>query len=215
MIRVGVEVVRSDAHGVVRRVAKCLRQGRAVVFPTDTVYGIGCHAFLEGAVASLYRIKGRCSSKPIALLLGGARQVEEVTSVVPEVLYTLAEVYWPGALTLVVPKGSRVPSIVSAGRNNIGVRVPDHPFVLELIQELGAPIATTSANLSGQPAPATADEVVRGLGGRVGLVVDGGHCPGGIASTVVDLTTHPPRVLREGALSVDALRRLVPGIDAV
>jgi L-threonylcarbamoyladenylate synthase len=124
----------------------------------------------------------------------------------------LAERFWPGALTLVVPKGPVVPVVVSAGAG-VAVRVPDHPIVPELVCVLGVPLAVTSANLSGQQSPSTADEVVEQLGGRIPLVLDGGKCEGGIPSTVVDLTQSPPAVLREGGISKEALESLIRSAD--
>ena len=203
------EVLRVDDVDVQHRAAECLLRGQVVAFPTDTVYGIGAHAFLPQAVAMLYDIKGRPPTKPIPLLLGSAAQVGDVALELPPDLHTLARAHWPGGLTVVLRKGPRVPSIASAGRDSIGVRVPDHPFVRALIREVGAPIATTSANLSGRPAPATAQEVLSGLQSGVDLIVDGGPCRGGVPSTVLDLTRHPPLVVREGAVSVDSLRRTI------
>ena len=181
-----------------------LRAGHAVAFPTDTVYGIGAHAFIEEAVAGLYVIKQRPPDKSIPLLLSDAGDLPQACGVVPESAWRLARCFWPGALTLVVPKGTAIPPIVSSGPG-VAVRVPDHPIVPEIIGRLGVPLATTSANLSGGASPATAQEVLAQLGGRIALILDGGPCPGGIPSTVFDLTVEPPQVLREGDISRAAL----------
>jgi len=173
----------------------------------------GRHAFLPDAVTLLYRVKERPLTNPIPLLLQSEAQVEEVAREIPESVRMLAKAYWPGGLTLVLPKAAKVPPIVTAGGDSVAVRVPDHPFVLALIRETGAPIAATSANLSGRPSPITAKEVLRDLDGRISLIIDGGRCRGGTPSTVLDLTVDPPRVLREGAVLLDALRRIVPQIE--
>ncbi|MBC8249031.1 MAG: threonylcarbamoyl-AMP synthase, partial [Anaerolineales bacterium] len=126
-----------------------------------------------------------------------------------ETAWLLAERFWPGGLTLVLPKKANVPDVVSAGGSTVAVRVPDHPVALALIAALGAPLAATSANLSGRPSPVTAQEVETELGGRIELILDGGRCPGGIPSTVLDLTTEPPTILRAGAIAVEEIKALL------
>ena len=181
-----------------------LRAGQVVAFPTDTVYGIGAHAFIDGAVARLYAVKQRPPDKFIPLLLSDAGDLPQVCDAVPASAWKLARRFWPGALTLVVPKGAGIPPIVSAGPG-VAVRVPAHSVVPELIARLGVPLAATSANLSGGHSPVTAQEVLAQLGGRIPLILDGGLCPGGVPSTVYDLTVDPPQVQREGDISREAL----------
>ena len=175
-----------------------LREGGIVAFPTDTVYGVGAHAMLPGAVAWLYRVKERPADKAIPLLLPGIETLSQVVASIPEAARALAERFWPGALTIVLPRADTVSDEITAGGNTVAVRVPDHPVAQALLAALGAPLAATSANLSGQPAPDTADGVLAQLGGRIDLLLDGGVCPGGVASTVLDLTVSPPRILRAG-----------------
>lgn len=178
-----------------------LRSGRVVAFPTDTVYGLGAHGFMAAAIEKLYAIKERDRRKAIPLLIA---RVEDVTSVavqVPEIAWRLAERFWPGAVTLVLPKAAAVLDVLTAGGDSVAVRVPAHDVALKLISALGAPLAATSANLSGQPEALTAEGVRAALGERVKFVLDGGRCPGGVPSTVVDVTVVPPLIRRPGALA--------------
>ena len=194
----------SDPATLVEAVA-ILRQGGLVVFPTDTVYGVGAHAFLPQAVERLYIVKERPRDKAIPLLLGSASDVEQVARDVPALAFTLMERFWPGGLTIVLWARPHVPDIVTAGGGSVAVRLPDHAVPRTLAAALGAPLAATSANLSGQPSPRTAAEAASDLSGRVELIIDGGPCPGGVESTVVDLTKTPPVIARLGAISVEEL----------
>ena len=180
---------------------RILRAGGLVAFPTDTVYGVGAHAWLPNAVTQLYVAKQRPRDKAIPLLVAGVEGLPEVAADVPEAAYTLARHFWPGALTLVLRRAPRVPDAVTSGQETVAVRAPDHPVAQALIAALDAPLAATSANLSGQPAPDTAQGVLAQLNARVDLLLDGGTCPGGVASTIVDLTVSPPAILRKGGLS--------------
>ncbi|MDP2726795.1 MAG: L-threonylcarbamoyladenylate synthase [Dehalococcoidia bacterium] len=186
-----------------------LRRGEPLVFPTDTVYGLGAHCYIESAVRQIYRIKGRPANKPIALLLADPQDVLTVAREVPDVAWRLIEQFFPGALTLVLPKDPAVPYWITAGGEGVAVRVPDHPFARSLIRGLGVPLATTSANLAGHPAPVTAQDAYAQLGAMITLVLDGGPCPGGRESTVLDLTGPDPLLLREGAIPREALEEVV------
>ncbi len=192
-----------EAIGVAVRI---LAEGGLVAFPTDTVYGVGAHAFQSDAVERIYTAKFRPRDKAIPILLAQADDLALVAEGITETAWLLAERFWPGGLTLVLPKRANVPDVVSAGGPTVAVRVPDHPVPLALIAALGAPLAATSANLSGHPSPVTAQEVEAKLGGRIELILDGGRCPGGVPSTVLDLTTDPPAILRAGAIGVKEIR---------
>jgi L-threonylcarbamoyladenylate synthase len=187
--------------------AERLRAGGLVAFPTDTVYGVGVLASEAEAVQRLFEAKRRPRDKAIPILLASAEQLERVVSEVPEAARRLAAAFWPGALTLVLRKGEGFESAALAGGDTVAVRVPDHPVARELIERAGEPLAGTSANLSGQPSPLTAEEVREQLGEAVDTVVDGGRCRGEVPSTVVDTTVEPLRVLREGPISRDDLER--------
>lgn len=189
----------TESHDIAYAV-RVLHDGGIVAFPTDTVYGIGAHAFLPAAVERLYVAKCRPPDKAIPLLLSRVEALASVAASVPDLAYVLADRFWPGALTLVLHRAARIPDAVTAGGDTVAVRVPDHPVVQALLRELDAPLAATSANLSNHPAPATASGVLAQLEGRIDLLLDGGLCPGGVASTVLDLTVRPPKILRAGGI---------------
>jgi len=177
-----------------------LKKGGIVAFPTDTVYGLGADPLNEQAVAKIYKVKRRPHNLPLPLLLGEKSDLLKVASVVPEIAWQLAERFLPGGLTLVLRKSPRVPGSVTAGGDTIAVRIPDHPVPIALIRGLGSPIVGTSANLSGKPSPVTAEEVREQLGDEVDLIIDGGRCPCGTESTVLDISGKIPTLIREGAI---------------
>ena len=189
-----------------------LKQGGLVAFPTDTVYGLGACAYIPQAVERVYQVKGRARDMALPLLVANNTQISEVAENIPPVAWLLIRRFLPGALTLVLPKSKLVPDIVTAGGKTVGVRIPAHPVPIALIEGLAAPIVGTSANLTGQPSPLTADEVYAQLGDKVDLIIDGGRCPGGRESTVVDVTGETPVVLREGAISIEELKKVFVNI---
>jgi len=192
--------------------ARILAEGGLVAFPTDTVYGVGAHAFQPDAVERIYVAKIRPRDKAIPILLAQPDDLVLVAEGITEPAWLLAERFWPGGLTLVLPKKANIPDVVSAGGSTVAVRIPDHPTPLALIAALGAPLAATSANLSGHPSPVTAQEVEAELEGRIELILDGGRCSGGIPSTVLDLTTDPPAILRAGAVGVEEIKAALASI---
>ncbi len=198
--------VLSASEEAISVAARVLADGGLVAFPTDTVYGVGAHIFQPRAVERIYTAKIRPQDKAIPILLARADDLALVAEEIPETARLLAERFWPGGLTLVLPKNAEVPDAVSAGGPTVAVRVPDHSVPRTLMTALGAPIAGTSANLTGHPSPVAAQEVEAELGGRIELILDGGRCPGGVASTVLDLTTDPPAVLRAGAIGVEEIK---------
>ncbi len=200
-------VVRTELRGWDREVLEVLRSGGLVAFPTDTVYGLGASVFDEKAVRSIYAAKGRSEDKAIPVLLGDAEDLDEVAASLPMMARMLAKRFWPGPLTLVVRKQSRVPAVVSPDET-VGVRVPDHPTARTLLRAVG-PMAVTSANLSGEASPRTAQEVLEQLDGRIALIIDGGKTPGGVPSTVLDCTQPGPRILRAGPITLDQVREIL------
>jgi len=176
-----------------------LNSGGVVIFPTDTVYGLAASAFNEGAIQRLYRMKERDPQKSIAVLLGNISQIRLIAADFPESARKLAERYWPGGLTLLVSKLDTLPPALSANEK-IGIRIPDYPVIQDLIIHTG-PLATTSANLSGEPPAKKLSDLPDSLLRQADLILDGGPVKGGIASTVVDCTVRPLLVLREGAIS--------------
>ncbi len=201
----------ADSPEAFQEALKVLKQGGLVAFPTDTVYGLGALAFDGQAVARIYRAKGRTREKAIPVLLPAVDQLEAVARDLPEAARRLARRFWPGPLTLVVPKRPELPPEVSA-TDTVGVRVPDHREALHLLR-LAGPMAVTSANRSGGASACTAEEVLAALEGRIDLILDGGRTPGGIPSTVVDCTSPGLKVLREGPLSRAALEAALAGED--
>ncbi len=192
----------------IARAVRILKKGGVVAFPTDTLYGLGANAFDEDAVLKIFEIKSRPRNLALTLLLADIAQIKTVSDDIPKLAWELAERYMPGALTIVVKKSTAVSDMISGGRDTVAVRVPNHHVPLALISGLGAPITGTSANLSGAADPATAEEVQKQLGSRVDMIIDGGRCPIGVSSTILDLTTDPPTILREGAIKRDELARV-------
>ena len=181
-----------------------LKGGGVVAFPTDTVYGVGVDPFQPEAVRKLYEIKGRPIDKPIPILVGSVDDVERVAQNLPPTFSRLAEQFWPGGLTLIV-KAKSLPSEVTAGGDTVGVRMPDHPLALALLQRFGGAIATTSANKSDEPPATSAEQVESELGALVSIILDGGETATKIASTVLDLSVSPPQIRRNGGISMDQL----------
>jgi L-threonylcarbamoyladenylate synthase len=196
------------ADDVARAIA-LLQAGELVVFPTDTVYGVAAIANRPSSVARIYVAKGRPPERAIPLLLAHPRDLDVVAEGVSGLVHRLAARFWPGGLTLIVHKSNAVPLEVSLA-STVAVRVPDMPLARKIIAAVGAPVAVTSANRSGQPDSRTASEALDQLGGRVAAVVDGGPSPGGVPSTILDCTVDPPRVLRVGAIPVETLRQFTP-----
>lgn len=201
------EVIPADASDAVDRAAQVLRAGGLVVFPTDTVYGLAAMPDDRRAVARIYEAKGRNTGRPIALLLSDVEVLQRV-AVATERVTPLIQRFWPGGLTLVLPKTDAVPAVVSPGPT-VGVRIPALSLARAIIRAAGGVLAVTSANLSGRPAALTAHEATEQLSGRVDLVVDGGRCPGGVASTVLDCSVWPPAVLRAGAVPEAEIRSVL------
>jgi L-threonylcarbamoyladenylate synthase len=206
------EILAADTTGNLERAAGLLRSGHLVAFPTDTVYGVGAPAFDAASVVAIYVAKERPSEKAIPVLIADAADLPRIAATVPESARALIARFWPGALTLVLPKRPDVPEIVSSDAT-VAVRIPDLDVTRALLRLTG-PLAATSANRSGQPSPITAADVIAQLGGRIAAVLDGGSCHGGVPSTVVDCVTSPPGVLREGGISIAALRAVLPDVEA-
>lgn len=184
----------------IRQAVVILKQGGVIAFPTETVYGLGASIALPEAASRIYQIKGRDQSKALPLMLSDISQINYVADSVPEVAWLLVREFWPGPLTLVVTKSAAVPDLITSGSKTVAIRISSHPVAQAIVEELGAPITGTSANISGKPNPATAEEVRIQLGGKIDFIIDGGKCPGGIESTIIDVTKEVPVILREGAI---------------
>jgi len=197
------EIIIGNSSESIQRALEILQAGGLVVFPTDTVYGVGALAFDGKAVESIYKAKDRPVEKAIPVLLGDVEDINKVASEVPLMAKKLAERFWPGPLTIIVPKHIGLPDSVST-TNTVGVRVPDHIVARSVLRAAG-PMAVTSANISGQASPSTAEEVLAQLNGRIALILDGGKTPGGVPSTLVDCTGSKPIVRREGPIRFDEI----------
>jgi len=193
---------------LLERIAEKVRAGRIVVYPTDTVYGVGSNPFLEEAVLRVYRVKKRPLDKPLPVLVSSVEAAEEVVYMTREARL-LAEAFWPGALTLVLRARENVPGVLHAGTGKVGVRMPDHSVALSLIDKCCGALVGTSANIHGRPAPRNALEALEQLGEGVDYVIDSGPSPGGVPSTVIDLAAWPPRLLREGPVSASEIERVL------
>ena len=182
-----------------------MRGGGLVAVPTETVYGLAGNGLDEKAVAEIYEVKGRPEVKPLSLMVHDAASMERYCENVPPQAYTLAKKFWPGPLTIVMKAKPCVPEIVRAGGETVGLRCPDHPMTLELLEKSGVPFAAPSANPSGEPSPKNADSVLKYFDGKIDAVLDGGECGIGCESTLIDLSRTPYRILRQGALPADEI----------
>ena len=195
----GAQLIAGTHPQAIAQALAILEEGGVVAFPTDTVYGVGANLFDEEAVSRLYQVKGRSQTKAIAILLHDVDQLTRVAATVPDAARRIGQAFWPGPLTLIVPRHPAVPEMVSQ-YPTIGVRIPDHPLALALLKT--APLAVTSANLSGGENTETAQQVLTQLGSRIDLILDGGRTPGGVPSSVVDMTTAQPKILRPGPITL-------------
>jgi len=183
------------------RAAQLIALGGVVAFPTDTVYGLCCDLFNVQAIHRIYRIKARASNMPLIAMFAEVEQWPQVAASLPSGTRELIDRWWPGPLTLIVPAHGDVPTEVQGGGDTIGMRIPNNPVTLRFLHICGRPLATTSANISGKPAACTAAAVAAQLDGKVDLILDGGACNEGLASTVLDCTTSPMTLLREGPIT--------------
>lgn len=197
------------------RAAGLIRAGKLVAFPTETVYGLGANALDPAAIERIFQAKGRPLTSPLIVHVDSPEMARELASYWPEAAETLARRYWPGPLTLVLPKSRRIPDIVTAGLQTVGLRVPSHPLALALIRAAGVPIAAPSANRFTELSPTTAEHVRKSLGDRVDLILDGGPTIVGIESTVLSLAGAEPVLLRPGVIPPTEIEELIGPIRQV
>lgn len=205
------ELLRADHPIAIRHAVDVLQHGGLVAFPTDTVYGLAVLPFKAETVEQLFTAKGRNSSKAIAVLVGEVEHLNQVTTGLSQAARRLVERFWPGPLTLIVPKRSTLPDALSQNQT-VGVRMPDHPLALLLLRAIG-PLAVTSANLSGADNTNTAAEVMEQMNGRVHLIIDGGRSTGGVPSTVVDCTKAELSIERPGPISLEEIQQALEGLS--
>jgi L-threonylcarbamoyladenylate synthase len=196
----------------IARAAALLREGKLVAFPTETVYGLGADATNPDAVAAIFAAKGRPASDPLIVHIADLEQLASVVAETPALALKLAQRFWPGPLTLVLPRAEAIPLNVTAGGPTVGVRMPAAIVAQKLLRTAGIPVAAPSANRFMRTSPTTAAHVLADLDGRIDCVLDGGPCVVGVESTVLDLTTSPPRILRPGAVTLEQLREVAPQV---
>ena len=208
-----MKVIKVDSENPriedIRFAADIVKDGGIVAFPTETVYGLGADALDPVAVARIFEIKKRPSFDPLIVHIDSICAIDEISSSFNKRANILAEAFWPGPLTMVLPKSEIVPDIVTSGLDTVAVRMPSHPVAKELITETGRPIAAPSANPFGYISPTTAEHVIEQIGGEVDLILDGGNCPIGVESTVLDLTGDEVTLLRPGGLSLEEIESMV------
>jgi L-threonylcarbamoyladenylate synthase len=193
----------------IARAATVIRAGGLVAFPTETVYGLGADALNEDAVRRIFLAKERPADDPLIVHIAYTQQLAQLARQIPQRAWDLTEKFWPGPLTLVLPKTERVPTVTTGGLDTVAVRMPRHPVAKRLIELSGVPLAAPSANRFGRPSPTTAQHVWEDLAGRIELILDGGPTPIGVESTVLDLTQDPPMVLRPGGVTLEELRAVL------
>jgi L-threonylcarbamoyladenylate synthase len=195
------------------RAAQILRSGGLVGIPTETVYGLAANALDGAAAAKIFAAKGRPADNPLIVHISKFEQIYDLVTEVPDSAKKLAKAFWPGPMTMILPKAPCIPNEVSAGLPTVAIRFPSHPAAQRIITESGLPLAAPSANTSGRPSPTTAQHVLHDLSGKIDAVLDGGPCGVGLESTVITLATNPPRLLRPGGITLEQLRAVLGTVE--
>lgn len=203
--------LNDDSRGI-KTAAEILKNGGIVAIPTETVYGLAASAYDDNAIKKVFEAKGRPQDNPLIVHIADISQINDIVSDLPEKAKKLAECFWPGPLTIILPRTDRIAKSVSAGLDTVAVRMPSNEVARKIIKESGLPLAAPSANLSGSPSPTTADHVIADLDGRIDAIVISGHSDVGVESTVVSLATFPPRLLRPGRVTVEQLKEILPDL---
>ncbi len=196
-------------HEQVLAAAQILRRGGLLGIPTETVYGLGANGLNESAVRAIFEAKGRPQDNPLILHIPGADWLERFALDIPDAAYALAQKFWPGPLTMILKRRENVPDVTTGGLDTVGMRCPDHPVTLAIIEAADVPVAAPSGNISGRPSPTCARHMVEDMDGRIDGIVDGGACGVGVESTIIDLTATPPRLLRPGGLPLEQLQAVL------
>ena len=202
------KILKADEESILTA-AEILKNGGLVAFPTETVYGLGGNALSPDASRAIYAAKGRPSDNPLIVHIADTASVQELAAEIPEKAFALMEAFWPGPLTIILPKKDIVPSQTTGGLDTVAIRMPSHPAAMELIRKSGVYIAAPSANTSGRPSPTTAEHVIEDMNGRIEAIIDGGPVGIGIESTIVDLTSDIPTILRPGFITKKQLEAII------
>lgn len=200
-------------QAAIEKAGALLRAGEVVAIPTETVYGLAANAYDGEAVSKIFKAKGRPQDNPLIVHIAKVETLSDLVAEVPEAAKKLAAAFWPGPLTIILPKSEKIPDAVSAGLPTVAVRMPSHPVAHAVIEAAGVPLAAPSANLSGSPSPTNAKYVFDDMHDRIPLILDGGSSAVGVESTVITLATERPRVLRPGGVTVEQLRELLGEVD--
>ena len=200
-------------ENAVKTAAELIRAGEVVGMPTETVYGLAANALNGEAVKKIFLAKGRPQDNPLIVHIADFDQIYDLCPAVPPQAKLLADAFWPGPLTMIVPKGDCIPDEVSCGLDTVGIRLPSHPMARALIRESGVPLAAPSANTSGRPSTTTAAHVMHDMDGKIAAVLDGGACGVGVESTVITLALERPRLLRPGGITLEQLRSVLGEVD--
>ena len=193
----------------IRIAANIIKNGGIVAFPTETVYGLGANTFNPGAVKNVFKAKNRPADNPVIVHVSDKKMVYKLTKKIPKKAVKLMDAFWPGPLTLIFEKSKIVPDIVTAGLNTVAIRMPSHKVANVLIRESGVPIAAPSANIAGRPSPTSAEHVIHDLNGKVDAIIDSGKTHIGVESTVLDLTSRTPTLLRPGGKNLEDLESVI------
>lgn len=193
--------------------AELIKKGEVVGFPTETVYGLGANAFCAEAVAKIFKAKGRPADNPLIVHISDLSMIKDIAASVPPLVYKIAERFWPGPLTMIMPKTDKIPDITSGGLDTVGIRFPSHPAARRLIELSGVPIAAPSANLSGSPSPTTAQRVFEDMSGRIPVIIDGGESDVGLESTVICFDGSSIRILRPGGVTPEMLMEVAEKVS--
>lgn len=211
------EIIKLDINNIdkdkLRFAAEVIKSGGLVAFPTETVYGLGANALNEKAVQSIFKAKGRPSDNPLIVHISDKNELNNIVKSIPPGAFPLMDKFWPGPLTIIMNKSDAVPAVITAGLDTVAVRMPSHPVALALIRESSLPIAAPSANISGKPSPTSAKHVISDLSGKVDVIIDAGNVNIGLESTVLDMTSIPPMILRPGGISPSQLEEVLGKIS--
>jgi len=202
-----------SASEIAAAAVQALSEGKLVALPTDTVYGIAANASCQPAVRRLFEIKQRAADNPLPVLIADPEQMNAAARQIPSLAHRLAEHFWPGPLTIILHKSPIISDLITAGQPTVGLRVPDHELTRSVLRAADFAVAVTSANLSGQPEAISPRQVLTTFGGLLDLLIDDGPCPGGMPSTVLDLTVSPPQILRDGPISRHQLEQITGQVE--
>lgn len=208
-----LQVNSENQKDVVEKAAKLLKEGELVAIPTETVYGLGANALDENAVKNIFKAKGRPQDNPLIVHISEIEEIYNLVEEFPQSARKLAEKFWPGPMTIILKKSSKIPPVVSAGLETVAIRLPGNEIASAIIKQAGVPVAAPSANLSGSPSPTDAQSVFDDMNGRIPLIVDGGRCDVGVESTVISLIGKKAKILRPGGVTPEQIRNVLGDVE--